>query len=223
MLLDLPFGLDDESEVGAVAADTGGKPDREWPGVPEGVRVAGPRAKLGETLLRPRQMVFLLACCQREAAPDLRIARDQRLRAVERLGADFACVIDPHQAGGMTSLLGREPVFRTLFRGIAPFLSHGARQRAQRTIETGDEVVSGQSVTTLSQALVCRKAGLQGRPAIRSTHVPDHTRCKKNGRPEDARMITSNPVVSNLLWYVFRTGAGNQAPDRWACRCRTRQ
>jgi hypothetical protein len=106
MLLDLSLGLDDKSQVRAVAADAGGKPDGERARIPERVRIAGPRAELRQTLLRPRQVVFLLARGRCKAPPDLGIARDERLRAVERLGTDFAGVIDAHQAGGMASLLG---------------------------------------------------------------------------------------------------------------------
>src|SRR5207253_2099932 len=128
----------------AVAADTGNQPDRERPGVPEKIRVARPRTELYQTLLRPRQMVFLLTRGHCETAADLGIARNKRLRAVERLGADFAGVIDPHQAGGMTSLLGRERTLGTIFRGTGSLRSHRARQRPQCTIEAGDEVVSRQ-------------------------------------------------------------------------------
>ena len=54
-------------------------------------------AELGEALLRPREMILLLARGGGEARLDRGIARDQRLRRVQRLRAHLAGVIDAHQ------------------------------------------------------------------------------------------------------------------------------
>src|SRR5476651_2253058 len=97
--------------------------------------------------MRPCEMIFLLARGRREALADRWITRGQRLRAVERLRANFASVIDAHQARGMTLLSVVERRLRKITRGVGPLGSYGASQRTQRAIEANDEVVCGQGFT----------------------------------------------------------------------------
>ena len=61
MLLDLALGFDDEPEIGAIAGDARGDADGERARVPERIEERGTIAELGEPLLRPREMLFLLA------------------------------------------------------------------------------------------------------------------------------------------------------------------
>ena len=60
-----------------------------------------PVGELGEARLRPREVLLLVARGRREALADVGVARDQRLRGVERLRADFAGVVDAHQPRGV--------------------------------------------------------------------------------------------------------------------------
>ena len=61
VLLDLALGFDDEPEVGAIAGDARGDADGERARVPQRVQQRRAIAELGEPLLRPREVLLLLA------------------------------------------------------------------------------------------------------------------------------------------------------------------
>ncbi len=104
MALDLALGLDQEAQAGLVAGTTGDQTDREGARVPQGVEQTGARAELAQALGGPGEMVGLLAGGLLELQAQRRIGRRQRLRAVQRLRADLADVIDPHQCAGVAAL-----------------------------------------------------------------------------------------------------------------------
>src|SRR5437879_3112726 len=84
MLFDLPLGFDDKAEVRAVAGHAGGQSDRERACIPQRVDEARAVVELGETLLRPREMLFFFPRRLREALADRAVARGQGLRLISR-------------------------------------------------------------------------------------------------------------------------------------------
>jgi len=83
-------------------------------------------------------MILFLARGGSELAAQRRIARDQRLRRIERLRAHFARVIHAHQAGDMALLLARKLRFDEVPARRRTRASRDACNRAQRTIEGGN-------------------------------------------------------------------------------------
>jgi hypothetical protein len=104
VLLHLALGFHHEAEAGLVAQAAGDEADAERTQVPERIEHALARAELAQPLGRPGQMVGFLCGGLGELTPQRGVGRGQRLRAVERLGADLADVIDPHQRTGFAAL-----------------------------------------------------------------------------------------------------------------------
>ncbi len=136
-------------------------------------------------------MLFLFARGLRQTRPDAGVAGGQRLRLVEGLGADLAGMVDAHQPPRMAPLLGGELRFRQAVCGIDPPARGDAGERAQRAVEPEDQRIDH-----------ARSRGVEPGPgptawtecsARRTATEPAPRRYKKNGRPSDARMITSNP------------------------------
>ena len=70
-------------------------------------------------LLRPGQMLFFFARGLHQALTHGGVARDQRLRLIERLRAHLTGVVDAHQPGCVAPLVGRERRFRQAMGRIA--------------------------------------------------------------------------------------------------------
>jgi hypothetical protein len=119
MFLDLSLRLDDKAEVHPIAGDAGGDADREGARVPERIEQRRPVVELAKALLRPGEMLLLLARGHGELVLDGRIAGEERLRGVERLRADLTGVIDAHQPRRMTPLVGRQGRFFEIRPGVA--------------------------------------------------------------------------------------------------------
>jgi hypothetical protein len=101
VLLDLALGLDDEAQAGAVAQPPGQQADAEGAGVPQRVEQAGRSPSSSRRCcVQARWSVSSRAACSSAGAAPGR-ARGQRLRLVQRLGADLADVVDPHQRAGL--------------------------------------------------------------------------------------------------------------------------
>jgi hypothetical protein len=98
VLLDLALGLDDEAQVRAIADHARRDADRERAGVPQRVEQRRAIAKLLEPRRGPCEVVLLVARRCGEARLEVGIARDERLRGVERLRAHLAGVVDAHEA-----------------------------------------------------------------------------------------------------------------------------
>ena len=141
MLLDLSLRLDDEAEVHLIAGDAGGDADRKGACVPERIEQRRPIVEFAKALLRPGEMLFLLARGHCELVLDGGIAGDERLRGVECLRADLAGVIDAHQARRVTPFVGRHDGLLEIGPGRRPRRGRHAGQRAQRAIEADDEIV----------------------------------------------------------------------------------
>ena len=78
MPFDLPLGLGDEAEAGAVADKAGERADGERAGIPERIQQAGAGAELLEAGLAPGEVIGLLAGRLRASA-----ARVVELRATK--------------------------------------------------------------------------------------------------------------------------------------------
>ena len=109
VMFDLALGFDDEAQAQAVTQPTRGQSDQEGAAVPERVEQAGAVAQFGQALLRPREVVDLLACRLRHLRLQFDVVGGQRLRLVQRLRTDLADVVHAHQGAG------QPPVFRTQF------------------------------------------------------------------------------------------------------------
>src|SRR5260370_40449432 len=106
MLLDLPLGLGEKSEIPALAQSPGGITESQRTRVPQGVEQAQPAAELAYALSTPGEMIGLLARCLCERVLDVVVQRRQCLALVQRLGADLAAGIDPHQRGRVAAQTG---------------------------------------------------------------------------------------------------------------------
>ena len=97
MGFNLMFGFRHKPEAQAVAQPAGNQAEPKGTGVPQRIEQGGPRAQLVHPVLGPGQVVaFFLAGLQEFLAQN-RVARSQRLRGIQRLRANFAHVVDPHQ------------------------------------------------------------------------------------------------------------------------------
>jgi len=97
MLLDLAFGLGHEAEADCITGTPGDEPDAEGARIPERVEQALVGAEFAQALACPREMVGFFARGPFESAAQRRVARAQRLGAVECLRAHLADMIDAHQ------------------------------------------------------------------------------------------------------------------------------
>ena len=123
MLLDLALGLDDEAQAGTVAQARRAPADRKRACIPERIEQRGPVAEFLQALLGPGEMVCLLARGFLELLAQPLVAGGQRLRGVERLRADLADMVHPHQRA-------REPAFGLVqLRRLGHGLRVGARCR----------------------------------------------------------------------------------------------
>ena len=97
MLLHLAFGLDHKAQADAVAQAAGQKANAEGTGIPERVEQTWAAAQFIKTLLRPREVVGFFARGLLHLLAQRVTARRQRLRLVQRLGADLTDMVDAHQ------------------------------------------------------------------------------------------------------------------------------
>src|SRR5713101_141248 len=112
--LHLLFRLREKAEVPIIAEPPGDAADREGAGVPERIEHAPPPAQLGDSLRAPGEVIAFFPRRLFELRLQRRIARGERLALVERLRADFAAVIDPHEGGGALALEVRQIGLRVL-------------------------------------------------------------------------------------------------------------
>ena len=67
------------------------------------------RRAFGDALFGPRQMIGFLVGCAAQGVTQRRIARGKRLPLIQRLGTNFAHMIDAHQPTGMGPFLLAHP------------------------------------------------------------------------------------------------------------------
>ncbi len=163
VVLDLALRLDDKAQVRAIASHAGGEADGERAGVPQRIEQRRTRIEFGQACLRPREMIFLLARRQGVARAHVGIARDERLRRVQRLRADLAGMVDTHQPRRVARLVRGQTGFRNPLARRGPRRRDGAGQRAQRAVEGNDEVFEHRAILRLQKqrapgGALCRRA-----------------------------------------------------------------
>lgn len=101
MRLDLPLSLCEKPQVPAIAEFPGNNTDRQGAEVPYRVEQTLAAAQLIDALLGPREMLGFFVGRVAQRFRDRWIALGQRLPLVERLGADLADMVHPHQTRDM--------------------------------------------------------------------------------------------------------------------------
>ena len=91
-----------KAQADLVADRAGHRPQGEGQAVPGGVEDTGPAVQLAQALLAPHQVIDLLRRRLLHLFPHGGQFRGEGLPLVERLGADLAGMVDPHQPGGMS-------------------------------------------------------------------------------------------------------------------------
>src|SRR5439155_5846433 len=130
-------------EVPTISEPPGEAADREGAGVPERIEHAPPPAQLGDSLRAPGEVIAFFPRRLLELQLQRRIARGERLALVERLRADFAAVIDPHEGGGAPALETRQIGLRVLPGRGRPARGRDPEHGAQSLVEFGDQLVDG--------------------------------------------------------------------------------
>ena len=69
----------------------------ESTGVPQRIEQRWPRAQLGQSFLRPRQVVAFFTAGVNEVLAQHGVARAHGLRGIQRLGANFSHMVHTHQ------------------------------------------------------------------------------------------------------------------------------
>ena len=105
VLLDLPFRFGQKRKVPAIAAYTRSRPHGEGAGIPERVQQARPALQFPDALRAPRQVILLLARRLLQLPARLRIARGKCLPLIQRLRANLAHMVHPHQPRRMRPVL----------------------------------------------------------------------------------------------------------------------
>jgi len=109
---DLPFRLLDEAEAHGVAGGGGGHRNRDGTGEPRGIEDARVTVEFRETLGAPHEMIAFFGRGIDQCIGKRGVAGHERLAKIQRLGADFAGVIHPHQARGVALFRRFEAGFR---------------------------------------------------------------------------------------------------------------
>src|SRR5207245_6048182 len=85
MALDLVFGFGEESHAPRIPCEPRQHAQSERSGVPQRIEEARTRVELAQPVAAPREVVALFGGGRAQRAAHVRIARDHRLPAVERL------------------------------------------------------------------------------------------------------------------------------------------
>jgi len=112
-----------------------------------------------------------------EAVADRGVTRNHRLRGVERLRADFASMVDAHQAGGMAPFVRRKFGFRQRGARNRPRGMRQSRKRAQRAVEADDQGIE-------HRAMVSAPAGERKKRAGRNKIAGEKTGARGRPLPE---------------------------------------
>jgi len=143
VLADLIFSSSDEAQADAIADQTGRGANPERQPVEKRIEHAGVAAQLADALFTPGQMVDFLIRRLFHRPTYLREASRQGLALVQRLSADFAGVVDAHQAGNVAGLaLAEFGLVLQDRRRRACWLATERQQRAQGRISLHQQAVS---------------------------------------------------------------------------------
>src|SRR5438477_5221388 len=140
MALELVLGLREEAHAPAIAREPGDEAETERARVPQRIEQARARVEVFEPVAAPREVVTLLGGGALQRVPHLGIARDERLAAIERLGADLARVVHAHEARG-AALFFRRGRPCTLAARRGPGRRDRPRERLQCFIGCREELV----------------------------------------------------------------------------------
>ena len=205
VLFDLPLGLDHKSEVDAIAGNAGAQADRERPRIPQRIGKARARAEFVEALAASmRDDLPPRARPPRSDAGASGSRADDRLRLIKRLRADLAGVIDAHQARRVICApSGESAASGTRWRDSGALARTVPASVRKCAVESEDEIIRSERSCSLHPSgeqcthVDVRPRGLGARrdscTAIRRSTIAYLP--KKNGRPEDARMITSKSAI----------------------------
>ena len=125
---DLVFGFGDEAEADFVGDEGGAGADEEGAAVPEGGEEALTTAELADAFGGPVEVVDFFGGGGFHAFDDFGVAGEEGLALVEGLGADFAAVVDAHEAGGFAPLRFGEVAFGVAVGGIRPLADGGGEE-----------------------------------------------------------------------------------------------
>ena len=100
----LTFRFDHKPETGCVADLSGNGTYHKSAGIPERIQYTDMRAEFMDALRCPGQVIFFFKTGLFKLLLQFAAAREQSLRLVQRLGADFTDMIDPHQTRAVFAL-----------------------------------------------------------------------------------------------------------------------
>jgi len=112
VLADLMLGRRYETKADLVADQPGNRADTERHAVKQWIQHAGVAAQLMDALFTPDQMIDLFFSRVLHGCAYLRQLGGQRLSLIQRLGADFAGMVDAHQTGDMAGVFVAHLGFR---------------------------------------------------------------------------------------------------------------
>src|SRR5258706_8430940 len=104
MLFDLTLGFREERQVPAVPKRSRRDPQSQRTRVPHRIEEAQMPSELAHPVCAPSQVILLLACSLLKRGTDARVPGREGLPLVERLGADFAHMINAHEGRGVDAL-----------------------------------------------------------------------------------------------------------------------
>ena len=134
MSLDLALGFDDKTQIPAIAGQSGRGAEHKCPAKPERIQPRQVAVQFADPLGTPGQVVGFVASGSQQMGAQVLVASGQRLSEVERLCADLADVVDPHQPGSM-ALLGGAELGRFRCHGrIRPGRDRLGEHRAQQPV-----------------------------------------------------------------------------------------
>ena len=143
MRFDLAFGLHHKAQADVVAQPARQQPHAKGAGVPQGVQERRPCAQLSEPLTRPGQVVAFLLAGPGKLLAQRRVIGAHGLGRIQRLCADLAHMVDPHQGTGQGLVCSRQ------LSGLVGYSRAGlagvglAKQGAQGDVKAVDEGVHG--------------------------------------------------------------------------------
>jgi len=146
-------------------------------------------------------VIGLLARRLGEVPAQGRAARDGRLGCVQRLGADLADVVHPHQGAGFPALGVAERRGRFFGGGDRACRGHACKNGAQGRVGGGQKVVERAVHGVLGPA---RRTGLRASIAFRiavwqTLHLPVLQRCNETRRTVDILAELLCPGTAGLV------------------------
>ncbi|SOT94099.1 hypothetical protein CFBP6762_00543 [Xanthomonas arboricola pv. fragariae] len=194
MRFDLALGFDHEAQAPVVAAQSGQGAERVAAGVPERVEQAGAAVQLVQAVGAPGQMVGFFLRRLQQMMLGVGIAGDRGLAEIQALRADLADVVDPHQAGGVATLVRFQCDVGRVGGRVGPLGGRIAEYRVQRALGFDQQPVE--------RAMQSERGDL-GHASILA---PDRAAANRqqSGRPATC-VALYRPVQSRLFCFAFTT------------------